>query len=236
MDQPNPNPYPSPNPTDDAPSPPAESAARLAALSLRGTRDLPPDFHTAEIHDLDDDDDEGYLTAASRGGGSTSAWKEAPEGLHDDDKDGDDVSQPSPSSSGYAGERGSSLDDDPDPDADPDPDPEPAQDWPRDKKHLHEVSSLHYITHLRQPPSLGLCPKWQWVTKPAALMFQDDASSSWRKRKKHFFILSNSGKPIYSRYGGTGIKSLHTVTLHLLCTFPQPTETMTTHCCNFQVW
>lgn len=29
---------------------------------------------------------------------------------------------------------------------------------------------------------------------------QDDASISWRKRKKHFFILSNSGKPIYSRF------------------------------------
>lgn len=28
---------------------------------------------------------------------------------------------------------------------------------------------------------------------------QDDASISWRKRKKHFFILSHSGKPIYSR-------------------------------------
>ncbi|CAD6227866.1 unnamed protein product [Miscanthus lutarioriparius] len=184
MDPPNPNPNPSPNPTDDAPSPPAESAARLAALSLRGTRDLPPDFHTAEIHDLDDDDDdddEGYLTAASRGGSSTSAWKEAPEGLHDDDKDGEDVSQPSPSSSGYAGERGSSLDDDPDPDADP----EPAQDWPRDKKHLHE----------------------------------DDASSSWRKRKKHFFILSNSGKPIYSRYGDEHKLAGFSATLQAIISF-----------------
>ncbi|KAG0541232.1 hypothetical protein BDA96_03G478300 [Sorghum bicolor] len=171
MDPHNPNPTPT-----DAPSPPAESAARLAALSLRGTRDLPPDFHTAEIHDLDDDD-EGYLTAASRGGSSTSAWKEAPEGLHDDDKDGDDVSQPSPSSSGYAGERGSSLDDD--------PDPEPAQDWPRDKKHLHE----------------------------------DDASSSWRKRKKHFFILSNSGKPIYSRYGDEHKLAGFSATLQAIISF-----------------
>ncbi|XP_041994956.1 vacuolar fusion protein MON1 homolog [Salvia splendens] len=30
---------------------------------------------------------------------------------------------------------------------------------------------------------------------------EDDASVSWRKRKKHFIILSHSGKPIYSRYG-----------------------------------
>ncbi|ONM34144.1 SAND family protein [Zea mays] len=168
MDPPNPNP-------NDAPSLPAESAARLAALSLCGTRDLPPDFHTAEILD----DDEGYLTSASRGGSSTSAWKEAPEGLHDDDKDGDDVSQPSPRSSGYAGERGSSLDDD----ADPDPDPD--QDWARGKKHPHE----------------------------------DDASSSWRKRKKHFFILSNSGKPIYSRYGDEHKLAGFSATLQAIISF-----------------
>ncbi|KAH9326275.1 hypothetical protein KI387_006453, partial [Taxus chinensis] len=30
---------------------------------------------------------------------------------------------------------------------------------------------------------------------------EDESSISWRKRKKHFFVLSNSGKPIYSRYG-----------------------------------
>uniref|UniRef100_A0A0C9S0P7 Vacuolar fusion protein MON1 homolog n=1 Tax=Wollemia nobilis TaxID=56998 RepID=A0A0C9S0P7_9CONI len=30
---------------------------------------------------------------------------------------------------------------------------------------------------------------------------EDESSLSWRKRKKHFFVLSNSGKPIYSRYG-----------------------------------
>ncbi|XP_004971443.1 vacuolar fusion protein MON1 homolog isoform X2 [Setaria italica] len=183
MDPPNPNP--NPNPTDAQPQ--AAAGARLAALSLRGGRDLPPDFHTAEIHehrtddDDDDDDDEGYLTAASRGGSSTCAWKEAPEGLRDDDKDGDDVSPPSPSSSGYAGERGSSLDDDPE----PEPDPEPAQDWPRDKKHLDE----------------------------------DDASSSWRKRKKHFFILSNSGKPIYSRYGDEHKLAGFSATLQAIISF-----------------
>jgi len=126
---------PNPNPTNAQPQ--ADAAARLAALSLRGGRDLPPDFEIHEHHlDDDDDDDEGYLTAASRGGSSTCAWK----GLRDDDRDGDDVSPPSPSSSGYAGERGSSLDDD------PDPEPEPAQDWPRDKKHLDEVSSSGRLT------------------------------------------------------------------------------------------
>jgi vacuolar fusion protein MON1 len=133
---------PNPNPSD---SPPHE---RLAALALR--RDLPPDFTGVEIDndaeaeakaDDDDDEDEGYLTAVSRGGSSSTcavaAWREAAEGL-EEDKDGEDTSPPSPSSSGYAGERGSSL-------AssvgieEPEPDGVGVQDWARDKKHLDEV-------------------------------------------------------------------------------------------------
>ncbi|OIW05807.1 hypothetical protein TanjilG_23593 [Lupinus angustifolius] len=39
-----------------------------------------------------------------------------------------------------------------------------------------------------------------WIPRKRNLD-EDDASISWRKRKKHFFILSHSGKPIYSRYG-----------------------------------
>ncbi|WVZ04320.1 hypothetical protein V8G54_025126 [Vigna mungo] len=35
---------------------------------------------------------------------------------------------------------------------------------------------------------------------------EDDGSISWRKRKKHFFVLSHSGKPIYSR--GDSVKSV----------------------------
>ncbi|MCO5597041.1 hypothetical protein L7F22_051115 [Adiantum nelumboides] len=30
---------------------------------------------------------------------------------------------------------------------------------------------------------------------------EDDSSAAWRKHKKHFFILSHAGKPIFSRYG-----------------------------------
>jgi vacuolar fusion protein MON1 len=122
---------PNPNPSD---SPPHE---RLAALALR--RDLPPDFAGAEINN--DAETKGYLTAVSRGGSSSTcaaaAWGEAAEGL-EEDKDGEDISPPSPSSSGYAGERGSSL-------AssvgieEPKPDGVGVQDWARDKKHLDEV-------------------------------------------------------------------------------------------------
>ncbi|KAL6613709.1 hypothetical protein ACP70R_035979 [Stipagrostis hirtigluma subsp. patula] len=185
------DPNPNPNPTD---APPDD---KLAALSLR--RELPPDFAGSEIHDDDvdadaeaddddDDDDEGYLTAASRGGSSTSAvaaWKEAPEGL-EEDKDGEDVAPPSPSSSGYAGERGSSLASSGGiEETEPEPDGVAVQDWARDKKHLDE----------------------------------DDASASWRKRKKHFFILSNSGKPIYSRYGDEHRLAGFSATLQAIISF-----------------
>ncbi|TVU37070.1 hypothetical protein EJB05_19037 [Eragrostis curvula] len=179
---------PNPSPSD---APPHE---RLAALSLR--RDLPPDFAGAEIdndaeakdNDDDDDEDEGYLTAVSRGGSSTcaaAAWREAAEGL-EEDKEGEDIAPPSPSSSGYAGERGSSLSssagiEEPDPESDG----VGVQDWARDKKHLDE----------------------------------DDASASWRKRKKHFFILSNSGKPIYSRYGDEHKLAGFSATLQAIISF-----------------
>jgi hypothetical protein len=133
MDPPTNNPSP-PGPPD---SPPPEK--RLASLSLR-TSHLPPDF---EIHDdYDDDDDEGYLTAVSRVGSistSASAWK--------DDLEDADVAPPSPSSSGYAAERGTSLASSAAANDDPQPQPDD-DDWPRDKKHLHEV--FHIICLL--PP------------------------------------------------------------------------------------
>ncbi|XP_062208228.1 vacuolar fusion protein MON1 homolog isoform X2 [Phragmites australis] len=186
------DPNPNPNPTSTDAQPEAEPEARLAALSL--SRDLPPDFAGAEIDDDVDADaeaeeeEEGYLTAVSRGGSSScaaAAWKEASEGLDDEEKD---VAPPSPSSSGYAGERGSSLASSAgieEPEPEPEPDGVGVHDWARDKKHLDE----------------------------------DDASASWRKRKKHFFILSNSGKPIYSRYGDEHKLAGFSATLQAIISF-----------------
>ncbi|XP_075634491.1 vacuolar fusion protein MON1 homolog [Castanea sativa] len=48
---------------------------------------------------------------------------------------------------------------------------------------------------------------------------EDDASLSWRKRKKHFFILSNSGKPIYSRYGDEHKLAGFSATLQAIISF-----------------
>ncbi|KAJ7981001.1 Vacuolar fusion protein MON1 [Quillaja saponaria] len=75
----------------------------------------------------------------------------------------------SPSSSGYAGERGSSS----------------------------ATSGLGVTRHVDE----------------------DDASISWRKRKKHFFILSHSGKPIYSRYGDEHKLAGFSATLQAIISF-----------------
>ncbi|KAL6967258.1 Vacuolar fusion protein mon1 [Sarracenia purpurea var. burkii] len=48
---------------------------------------------------------------------------------------------------------------------------------------------------------------------------EDDASVSWRKRKKHFFILSHSGKPIYSRYGDEHKLAGFSATLQAIISF-----------------
>ncbi|KAL9296754.1 hypothetical protein ACSQ67_022650 [Phaseolus vulgaris] len=48
---------------------------------------------------------------------------------------------------------------------------------------------------------------------------EDDGSISWRKRKKHFFVLSHSGKPIYSRYGDEHRLAGFSATLQAIISF-----------------
>lgn len=48
---------------------------------------------------------------------------------------------------------------------------------------------------------------------------EDDASTSWRRRRKHFFILSHSGKPIYSRYGDEHKLAGFSATLQAIISF-----------------
>ncbi|XP_057836189.2 vacuolar fusion protein MON1 homolog isoform X1 [Cryptomeria japonica] len=48
---------------------------------------------------------------------------------------------------------------------------------------------------------------------------EDDTSITWRKRKKHFFILSHSGKPIYSRYGDENKLAGFSATLQAIISF-----------------
>eukprot|EP00252_Welwitschia_mirabilis_P012610 TRINITY_DN2784_c0_g2_i1.p1 TRINITY_DN2784_c0_g2~~TRINITY_DN2784_c0_g2_i1.p1 ORF type:complete len:583 (-),score=101.22 TRINITY_DN2784_c0_g2_i1:146-1894(-) len=48
---------------------------------------------------------------------------------------------------------------------------------------------------------------------------EDDTSTRWRKRKKHFLIISNSGKPIYSRYGDESKLAGFSATLHAIISY-----------------
>ncbi|KAH9576755.1 hypothetical protein CY35_01G180200 [Sphagnum magellanicum] len=48
---------------------------------------------------------------------------------------------------------------------------------------------------------------------------EDDTSVSWRCHKKHFFILSNAGKPIYSRYGDEHKLAGFSATLQAIMSF-----------------
>ncbi|KAA3489550.1 protein SAND-like [Gossypium australe] len=109
----------------------------------------------------------------------------------------------SPSSSGYAGGRGSSSATSP--------------------SRIDEASEIddNEIQELRNDGSLEGIPDSQassWVTGKRHVD-EDDASISWRKRKKHFFILSNSGKPIYSRYGDEHKLAGFSATLQAIISF-----------------
>eukprot|EP00250_Pteridium_aquilinum_P020569 c24865_g2_i1 orf=448-2577(+) len=48
---------------------------------------------------------------------------------------------------------------------------------------------------------------------------EDDSSAAWRKHKKHFFILSLAGKPIYSRYGDEHKLAGFSATLQAIMSF-----------------
>jgi hypothetical protein len=86
---------------------------------------------------------------------------------------------PSPTSSGYDGERGSSGG--------------ATSTYKADDGSEDEIREANVDGDTASQHEAAWLPGKRHVD-------EDDASTSWRKRKKHFFILSNSGKPIYSRF------------------------------------
>ncbi|GAV66405.1 Mon1 domain-containing protein [Cephalotus follicularis] len=100
---------------------------------------------------------------------------------------------PSPSSSGYAGERGSSG---------------------SDEDEIQELTIDGYVDADGGPPD----SQATWLPGKRHVD-EDDASISWRKRKKHFFMLSHSGKPIYSRYGDEHKLAGFSATLQAIISF-----------------
>ncbi|KAF8039827.1 hypothetical protein BT93_B2136 [Corymbia citriodora subsp. variegata] len=106
--------------------------------------------------------------------------------------EGEVEAQASPSSSGYAGERGSSSG---------------GSGIGEEEDEIEEVRS-----DAVSDSQAAWMPGKRHVD-------EDDASISWRKRKKHFFILSHSGKPIYSRYGDEHKLAGFSATLQAIISF-----------------
>ncbi|KAK4255088.1 hypothetical protein QN277_008132 [Acacia crassicarpa] len=106
----------------------------------------------------------------------------------------------SPSSSGYAGERGSSSE--------------------TSGSVIGDVVEQDEIEETRNDVIVDEVSESRTPWLPAKRhVDEDDASISWRKRKKHFFILSNSGKPIYSRYGDEHKLAGFSATLQAIISF-----------------
>ncbi|KAJ4891190.1 SAND family protein [Raphanus sativus] len=99
---------------------------------------------------------------------------------------------PSPTSSGYDGERGSSAT------------------YKADNASEGEIREAN--ADREQHDEAAWLPGKRHVD-------EDDGSMSWRKRKKHFFVLSNSGKPIYSRYGDEHKLAGFSATLQAIISF-----------------
>lgn len=105
----------------------------------------------------------------------------------------------SPSSSGYAGERGSSS---------ATSESGIGEGGEDEIREVRNDDSVDGVSDLQQ----------SWVPGKRHVD-EDDASISWRKRKKHFFILSHSGKPIYSRYGDEHKLAGFSATLQAIISF-----------------
>ncbi|KAM0948244.1 putative vacuolar fusion protein Mon1 [Dioscorea sansibarensis] len=180
----------SPNPPSDVsepiPNPSPTEEERLASINLEepdgnhvsvsrllsNGSSLPADFHGENEIEVVEEELLGEGSSSYGGGG----WREISE------QDGDALPC-SPSSSGYAGERGSSG----------------------PSSGLEEVDD-------------GVALQHDWVPRKRH-DDEDDASVTWRKRKKHFFILSHSGKPIYSRYGDEHKLAGFSATLQAIISF-----------------
>lgn len=108
--------------------------------------------------------------------------------------------QGSPSSSGYAGGKGTSS----------------SSSSGISGSGIEEISGDDEVVN--RSGSFGGSVDSEWVPGKRHVN-EDDASVSWRKRKKHFFILSHSGKPIYSRYGDEHRLAGFSATLQAIISF-----------------
>nr|XP_029123913.1 vacuolar fusion protein MON1 homolog isoform X2 [Elaeis guineensis] len=223
----NPNPRPEPDPKPK----PKESTVeeRLSSLTVKDSGDAagcgPPasnGFLPADLYAGDEIEEEvppvASCSADEIDGAAGEAWGLSSHGgvSWRESSEQDEDAPPSPSSSGYAGERGSSgesgIEEVDDGRSSPD-------DRSRGKEHRDEImlcSRKYFNMHVLKAGVVKLIAA---AEEDLHLNTQDDASVSWRKRKKHFFVLSHSGKPIYSRYGDEHKLAGFSATLQAIISF-----------------
>ncbi|KAH0918521.1 hypothetical protein HID58_026181 [Brassica napus] len=162
-----------PNPSTDPDTSSDRVQSLLESLNLSQPSEVSDGSHTDFTGDGDDDDEEEEEVVPANG----SSVRE--EEVVVEMEAGEEP--PSPTSSGYDGERGSSG----------------GEGGEIREGNADEAAWLPGKRHVEE----------------------DDGSMSWRKRKKHFFILSNSGKPIYSRYGDEHKLAGFSATLQAIISF-----------------
>ncbi|CAH9114880.1 unnamed protein product [Cuscuta europaea] len=172
------------------PDPVTEFDSESEAARLKELRN---GSYNHEIKDGDDNEETVSVTslteASSPRAGGTLIWRSNSEVDETE-------ALPSPSSSAYAGERGSSGS---------------SSRGSGIGDEIHEVRNDECADGVSESSA-------QWAPRNRH-GDEDDTSMSWRKRKKHFFILSNSGKPIYSRYGDAHKLAGFSATLQAIISF-----------------
>ncbi|XP_031273892.1 vacuolar fusion protein MON1 homolog [Pistacia vera] len=137
------------------------------------------------------------ILTESNGNGSVNENSELAWGRKSSEVEVEADGSSSASSSGYAGERGSSSE---------------TSNSRIDEDEIQEVRNDDGFGDGVHDSQAAWVPGKRHVD-------EDDASISWRKRKKHFFILSHSGKPIYSRYGDEHKLAGFSATLQAIISF-----------------
>ncbi|AEC08115.1 SAND family protein [Arabidopsis thaliana] len=197
-----------PNPSSDPETNSERVQSQLESMNLSQPSEVSDGSHTEFSGGGDDNDDEVASANGNEGGVSNGGLlREGVAGTSGGEvllraenpvemEAGEEP--PSPTSSGYDGERGSSGG--------------ATSTYKADDGSEDEIREANVDGDTASQHEAAWLPGKRHVD-------EDDASTSWRKRKKHFFILSNSGKPIYSRYGDEHKLAGFSATLQAIISF-----------------
>ncbi|KAG2331921.1 hypothetical protein Bca4012_018497 [Brassica carinata] len=196
-----------PNPSTDPGTNSERVQSQLESMNLSE----PSGVSDGTPTDDDDDDHDGEEVASANGneGGVSNGGEEieaSQRAEHPVEMEAGEE-PPSPTSSGYDGERGSSG-----------YDGERGSSGGASSTYKADEASEDEIREANVDGDTASQHEALWLPGKRHVD-EDDASLSWRKRKKHFFILSNSGKPIYSRYGDEHKLAGFSATLQAIISF-----------------